>query len=191
MVLLMHVFGCLVKTTVAFGQASRGKEFLSETYNHFEGGVLFTDIDSGLTVLWQASFKHGRVYKENLGFFVEGGLLIFPNRHNTRHSSSFSELYTFAKDGKLFVAYNGSDLRVLGIIHTHPDKGEIQEPTSGNDYQFSYLGIYNYILSTHNLFIAQKNSYGVEAFERLGARNNYSSIPIINVKADEILIASN
>lgn len=183
------MMGCSERTTLS--RPAHDKEFVSEVYNHFEGGVLFTDIDLGLTVLWLASFKHGHMYKENLGFFVDGGLLISPNKYNSRRRSSFNALYTFPKDGKLFVEYNGSDLQVLGIIHTHPDKGGIQTPTPGSDYQFGYLGIHNYVITKNDLFVAYKDSNGDELYERLGGRNSYSSIPIINVKANDILIASN
>src|SRR5687767_11204204 len=74
-------------------------EFLSLSYNHFEGGVFFSDVEFGLNVLWKASFKKNNAYKENLGFFVPGGLLILPNMENTYNRAKLSALPMQLKAG--------------------------------------------------------------------------------------------
>lgn len=176
-VLLVTITACS-NNTIKQNADSRQKEiFLSEQYEHFNNGVLFPDVEMGLNVLWEASFMAGRAYKENLGFFVPGGLLILPNKDNTIHSSRLSALPVFSRDGKLFVEHQGFHLEVYGIIHTHPDEWGISGPTPTSDFQFSYLGIHNYILCHYDLLDAYRDVKGNETYVRLGARNAYSKIP--------------
>ncbi|MCU0344272.1 MAG: hypothetical protein MUF28_10710 [Ignavibacterium sp.] len=189
--ILVHAIGCSEKSTSGLVKTSTDNEFLSEQYNHFEGGILYTDIELGLDLLWNASFKNGRLYKENIGFFIDGGLLILPNRNNTRTSSSYSSVYCFTKDNKLFVEFNGNYVQVLGIIHTHPDEWGIQTPTNKHDYQFSYLGIHNYIISKYDLFDAYKAANGMELYDRLGTRKNYSAIPFVKSDIEKVIVVSN
>ncbi len=188
LILLVHILGCSDKTLLKVTQESDKREFLSEGYNHFEGGVLFTDTEEGLSVLWRSSFKYGRVYKENLGFFLEAGLLILPNYRNTQNSSAYNVMHIFSQDNKLFVAFHGTYLEVLGIIHSHPDRSGIQTPTPGRDYPFGYLGIHNYVMSKYDLFDAYKDCKGIESFKRLGPRNSYANIPLI--KSNKAIVAS-
>jgi hypothetical protein len=155
-------------------------EFLSASYCHFEGGVFFSDIEFGLDVLWNASFKNKNPYKENLGLFVPGGLLILPNIESTVNRSRISALPTQLKEGKLFVLYKSILLEVLGIIHTHPDSYSIPMPAPKNDYQYCYLGIHNYVMDQNNLFDAYKDSWGRERYRRLGIRRDYHRIPFVN-----------
>ena len=160
-------------------------EFLSLSYNHFEGGVFFSDVEFGLNVLWNASFKKNNTYKENLGFFVPGGFLILPNRDNTYNRAKISALPTQIKEGTLFVLYKSTLLKVLGIIHTHPDIYSIPIPAPGNDYQYCYLGIHSYIMDHRNLFDAYKDSRGRECHQRLGSRGDYYKIPFVH--SDSVL----
>jgi hypothetical protein len=152
-------------------------EFTSASFNHFEGGVLFTDVRAGLEILWKASFKGKYVYRENLGFFVNGGLLIAPNKDNTSESAVLGALQTKVEDGKLYVNFAGTFTEVLGMIHTHPDYYSRPEPSPRNDYQYCYLGIHSYIMDHGNLFDAYKDRKGREVYERLGPRNAYDKLP--------------
>ncbi len=157
--------------------------FLSATYNHFEGGVLFKDVEFGLKVLWEASFKNRQAYKENLGFFVPDGFLILPNKGNTIKRSRLDALPNQTGNNRLFVQFEGRVLQVLGIIHTHPDIYSVRMPSPGNDYQYGYLGIHNYVMDHLDLFDAYKDSGGNEVYERLGSRNAISRI-VLNTPRD-------
>lgn len=143
-VVITHV-ACSKKDFIS-SDTSHEERFPSASFNHFEGGVLFTDVELGLEVLWQASFKDGNAYKENLGFFVHGGLLILPNKYNTCGTARLSALPTKTDGGKLYVRFAGNDIKVFGMIHTHPDVHTRREPTPRNDYQYCYLGIHNYVM---------------------------------------------
>ena len=154
-------------------------EFLSLYYNHFEGGVFFSDVEFGLNVLWKASFKNNNPYKENLGFFVPGGFLILPNTQNTYNRGKLGALPTQVKAGNLFVWYDSTFLKVLGIIHTHPDIYSVPIPAPKNDYQYCNLGIHNYIMDHINLLDAYKDSRGRECYQRLGPRTDYHRIPFV------------
>ena len=154
--------------------ANEKNEFISNVYNHFEGGILFRDVEKGLDILWSASFKGKRVYKENAAFFVPDGLLILPNKENTTRSASLSALPVQIREGKLFVLFEGILMPVLGIVHTHIDG--LPEPTPRNDYQYGYTGIHNYIMSYVDLFDAFKNSQGNEVYSRMGSRSSVAKI---------------
>ena len=151
--------------------------FPSETYHHFAGGVLFPDVSYGLQVLWKASFKKRNVYKENLAFFVAGGLLILPNKDNTTTSSSLNALPKRLRDGVLYVDFQGVEMKVLGIIHTHPAPGCVRMPAPKADYQFCKLGLHNYVMTSLDLFDAYKDARGSEKYKRLGGRTDYAEIP--------------
>jgi len=168
----------------------KAMEFTSAAYNHFEGGILFADVQEGLDILWRASFKGKNAYKENLAFFVEGGLLITPNKDNTGKSASLGALQKKVENGKLYVNFGGMFTEVLGIIHTHPCYHSLPEPSPKSDYQYCYLGIHNYVMDHRNLFDAYKDSKGGEVYRRLGARNAYDQIPFNEVtKVSEMLVA--
>jgi hypothetical protein len=152
--------------------------FPSATFNHFEDGVLFTDAEAGLNILWDASFKDGGTYKENMGYFINGGLLILPNKDNTDLTARPIVLPVKAEDGKLFVKFRNNYTQVFGIIHTHPEFHSTPGPTPRNDYQFSYLGIHNYVMNHLNLYDAYKDANGYEVYKRLGPRNAYHRIPL-------------
>jgi len=152
--------------------------FVSASFNHFEDGILFTDIELGLTILWQASFKNGATYKENLGFFVTGGLLILPNKLNTYKSARLNALPNRIEDNKLYVLFDGNYLQIRAIIHTHPDNYSLHEPAPRYDYQYGYLGIHNYVIDHVYLLDAYKDEKGNEIFQRLGRRNAYHKIPV-------------
>jgi hypothetical protein len=154
-------------------------DFLSLWYNHFEGGVFFSNVEFGLNVLWKASFKKNNAYKENLGFFVPGGFLILPNVENTYNRAKLSALPIQLKDGYPFVLYRSTLLKVLGIIHTHPVIYSEPRPAPINDYQFCYLGIRNYIMGHNNLFEAYKDARGRECYKRLGTRKDFYRIPFV------------
>ena len=157
--------------------------FLSGEYNHFEGGVLFTDVAVGLDVLWEASFQHGRAYKENLGFFIPGGLVIAPNKNNSIHRAKLNSFFLKVIDGKLYINVNDQDLQVLGIIHTHPDERSLRMPTPRNDYQYAFMGIHNYVMAHRDLFDAYKKPNGNEVYKRLGPRSAYGKLPFTDLKA--------
>jgi len=167
----------LVAPSDSFGQEG---DFLSQDYSHFEGGVLFSDVEYGLKVLWQASFRNRKVYKENIGFFVEGGVLILPNKDNTQTASTISALPIVPANNKIYVEYYGQQMEVLGIVHTHPNPCGSQAPTSGSDFQFAYLGIHNYVIAVGDVYDAYKDRKGRETFERIGSRNELATIPFTN-----------
>lgn len=176
-VLVLTLLHTRCSNEVQLSSHLRQNEFLSLSYNHFKDGVLFTDIQTGLEVLWSASFNDGQVYKENLGVFIPAGLLIFPNTGNTPRSSKLSALPQVIRDKKLFVLFNGEFHEVLAIIHSHPDLNSLPMPSPQRDYQFCYLGIHNYVMDFNNLFDAFKNDRGEEIFVRLGTRTAYTMIP--------------
>lgn len=152
------------------------KEYHSSDFENFANGVLFNDIEFGLNVLWSASFINGRVYKENLGFIVPNGLLIIPNKYNTQYSSKMNSLPLIIQEGKLLVEFQYTFVEVLGIIHTHPNEWGVQSPTPTSDYQYSYLGIHNYILSERYLFDAYKDNKGRETFDQIDAMSASTKI---------------
>ena len=162
--------------------------FISGFYNHFEGGVLFTDVSFGLDVLWEASFQNGQAYKENLGFFVPGGLVISPNKDNSFDRARMNAFYLKVAGSKLFINVDGRELQVLGIIHTHPDAQSLRMPTPRNDYQYAFMGIHNYVMGHRDLFDAYKTANGAECYKRLGPRSAYDKLPFNDLKAS---IASN
>jgi len=166
-----------ISTEVKHQQKDR---FPSASFNHFEDGVLFTDVEAGLEILWKASFKEGNAYKENLGFFIKDGLLILPNKNNTYKSSKLGALETVLDSGKFYVKFEGTFMEVLGIIHTHPDVYSRPEPSPQNDYQYCNLGLHNYVMNHTNLFDAYKNTSGHEVYKRLGPRQAYDKIPLLN-----------
>jgi hypothetical protein len=168
-------------------KAHQKDRFLSSSYNHFENGILFTDVEAGLEVLWKASFKDGNVYKENLGFFVNGGLLILPNKYNTCTTARPTALETKIHGGKLHVKFAGNFTEVLSMIHTHPDVHTRREPTPRNDYQYCYSGIHNYVMDHLNLFDAYKDAIGREVYDRLGPRDSYHKIPIVRETIDQFV----
>ena len=137
--------------------------FVSANYNHFEGGVLFPNVKEGLEIIWSASFR-GRCnpFKENVAFFVTGGLLILPNEHNTVSTGRLSALPVKIFNNTLYVLHNEQLLEVLGIIHTHVDPYGMNTPSPKQDYQFGYLGIHNYVMSYHEIFDAFKDVHGDE-----------------------------
>src|SRR5215213_3180057 len=99
----------------------KANPFVSATYNHFEGGVLFKDVAVGVDVLWQASFRNGHTYKENVGFFVPEGLVIAPNKENKFDEGKLTAFPLQIINGSLFIRVGDRPFQVLAIIHTHPD----------------------------------------------------------------------
>jgi hypothetical protein len=180
-IVLTHV-SCSKKDFLSNEGKPQEDRFPSASFNHFEGGVLFTDVQAGLEILWKASFKEGNTYKENLGYFVKGGLLILPNKNNTYKSSKLGALQTMIDSGKYYVKFGGTFIEVLGIIHTHPDVHARTEPSPQNDYQYCNLGLHNYVMDHINLFDAFKNTKGHEVYKRLGPRHAYDKIPIYGSK---------
>lgn len=178
---LLSCLGCTEKYPhTQIQERTREREnFISAQYNHFEGGILFENVESGLNVLWNASFKNSSVYKENVGLFVSGGLLILPNRDNTHSSGRLSALRKQVKEDRLFVLHDGIWLEVFAIIHTHPRRNSLPMPTPRNDYSYCYLGIHNYVMDHENLFDAYKDSAGNECFTTLGFRGSYKLIPFV------------
>jgi hypothetical protein len=144
-----------------------------------EYGLNTPDVEYGLNVLWNRSFRNGQVYKENLGFFTPDGLLIAPNMMNTTHSSSYGFNYfeKEIKDKKLFVKWGNQKLQVLGIIHTHPNRSSIQKPTPRNDFQYGFMGIHNYVMSTYYIYDAFIKN-GREYDPILGRRHEYNKLPM-------------
>lgn len=182
--LCLVLFLTMVLTSCAERECTRGpkekrKQFVSASYNHFEQGQLFTDVVLGLNVLWDASFRYGNPYKENVGFFVADGLIINPNTENRSDHGKLTALPLNIVDGQLFITLRGIRYHVLAIVHTHPEPFSLPMPTPRNDYQFGYLGIHNYIMDQYNLFDAYKNEQGEEVYNRLGRRTAYNMIPLL------------
>ena len=164
------------------GNRQHRDRFPSASFNHFENGVLFTDIDSALEILWKASFKENNAYKENLGFFVNGGLLILPNKNNTYKSAKLGALQTRIDSGKFYVKFAGTlsrssasftPIQMFIVAPSQPQKMTINTATSG---------IHNYVMDHLNLFDAYKNTWGHEVYKRLGPRNAYNKIPLNKTK---------
>lgn len=184
-IVLMILLNCSPKEfRSASIQPFASDKFLSLTFNHFEGGVLFGDVELGMDVLWEASFKDGRTYKENVGYFVSEGLLILPNKNNTAESAQLDALPNHVVGKKLYVLFGDTYLEVLGIIHSHPDVHSLRMPTPRNDYPFSYLGIHNYVMGFLDLLDAYKDPGGNEVFDVLGPRKSYARIPFTSPKTN-------
>jgi hypothetical protein len=154
---------------------NRQRFFPSEAYNHFEGGKLFTDVQEGLDVMWKASFRYGKPYKENLGFILPHGILVAPNKDNTRSTAAISVYPKWVEYGKLLLLYNGNIYEVLAIVHTHPQP-VLQEPTPLYDFQYCFMGIHNFVISRQHIFDAWKDKDGNETFRILGKRTEYERI---------------
>ena len=127
--------------------------------------------------MWQASFVGQRPYKENVGLFVEGGLLVLPNESFEINRATLGCLDMSVEDGKLFVYFRGLYRQVLAIVHTHPDVYALREPSPFTDYPYSTLGLHNYIMGHLDLFDAFRTESGQKHYVRLGARNEYWRIP--------------
>ena len=149
---------------------------VSESFKHFEGGTLFSDVELGLDILWKTSIRKNGPYKENLAFFVEEGLLIVPNKHNTYETAVLGALPLEVIEDELFVVYRERKLKVLGIIHTHPYGSP--EPAPRRDFQYSYLGIHNFVMSRFDLYDGYKTKTGREISYRLGSRTSYKNLPL-------------
>jgi hypothetical protein len=166
------------------GHTAKAKDdFVSATYNHFEGGLIVTDIDEGIDLLWRASFKNGWPYKENLGFLIPEGLLIAPNVANSPTHAKLSVYSAILEHGKLMLNYNGRYYQVLAILHTHPSG--ISTPTPRKDFQFGFMGIHNFIISRHRIYDAFKNKKGREVFKCIGNRD--SGKMILEITQKEVL----
>ena len=153
--------------------AGIGKFFSSKPPTEdFPGGLMFTNVAEGLNTLWEMSFKNKRVHKENMAYFINGGLLILPNINNKRNRSSHS-LPTEVIDGKVFVTHNSVQYQVLAIVHTHPDAGGIQEPSARADYTFQSYGIHNYVMSSWALWDAYQDTP-----HEMGKRTDYFKLPL-------------
>jgi hypothetical protein len=151
-------------------------DFVSATYNHFEGGLIVSDIDEGIDLLWRASFKNGRPYKENLGFLIPEGLLITPNASNSPNNARLSVYRKVIEDEKLWVNYNGHFYQVLAILHTHPHPADLQTPSPRHDFQYGFMGIHNFIISRNHIYDAYKDKKGNEVFRTIGNRHAGSII---------------
>jgi hypothetical protein len=149
---------------------------VSESFGHFEGGVLFTDVVSGLDIMWDASVQQNGPYKENLAYIVAEGLLVAPNTANTTNTSLINALPLCTINNELFVFHNGRNLKVLAIIHTHP--AGIPEHTPRSDFQYCYLGIHNFVMSRFDLYEGYKTQNGNEISVRVGQRRSYEKLPI-------------
>ena len=126
-------------TSISYGleRPVQNRSFVSQDYNHFENGTMFNNVEHGLNTLWNASFRDGRVYKENMGYFTPDGLLILPNKENTTNSSRHI-LETKSKDGNQYVLWSGNYIQILGVIHTHPNINGKQDHTPGSDFPWVY-----------------------------------------------------
>jgi hypothetical protein len=187
----MIIFSCAsaCKTHKAHMTAELNKS-VSAQFNHFENGQLFTDVEKGLDILWEASFINNRAYKENVGLLVSSGLIILPNRNNKVDRGSLGMLPLQVREEKLWVYYNYSWFEVKGIVHTHPDPYCLSRPAPGNDYQFARLGVHNFIIDHSNLFDAFHDLNGDETFVRLGPRNAYRKIEpaMVLIKAEHLAL---
>jgi hypothetical protein len=188
-ILIMHTLSSCSDKGLSHDNANyKAIHSISRDYNHFEGGVLFTNVEEGLDVLWVASFKNGNnLYKENAAFFVPDGLLILPNTLNTPRSATLSVIEHYIDHHKLFVRFAGTSMQVLGIVHTHPDIFSLHIPAPKNDYQYSRLGIHNYVMDHRCLLDAYKDPAGREVFTVLGKRDTYKRIPF-NIMKEETII---
>lgn len=167
------------------GKTSPPIASVSELYNNFEGGVLFPDLRTGLDILWRASFIGKVPFKEHAAFFTPEGILICPNEHNTLQSASLSALPNKIEGNKLFVLFEGQFRQIIGIIHTHV--AGLPTPAPRNDFQYSYIGIHNYVMSSHDLYDAFRDSYGREVTYRIGARNSYEKLPFHDLKISTLI----
>jgi hypothetical protein len=174
-VMILGAGGCADKLIdVDATSARQHDEFVSAAYDHFKDGLILTDINEGLDLLWRASFRNGRVYKENLALILPEGVLITPNNANTRNRARLSTYQKIIDGEKLFVIYQGRRYEVLAIIHTHPDGLPIPAPRF--DFQYAFLGIHNFVISRNHIYDAFKDKKGNEIFRRIGDRTSTDMI---------------
>jgi hypothetical protein len=182
--LLLFTLGYLALCCCSRGgyQFSHRPQSISLQFQHFEGGRLFIDAQTGLDILWKASFAGSVPYKETVAYFIDEGLLILPNSLNTARSGKVAPLSLQIVGQAVFVLYDGTYRRIRAIIHTHPDPCSLPMPAPGKDFPFSGYGIHNYIMDFGNLLDAYVDRTGNEVFSRIGDRDAYSLIPESKVK---------
>jgi len=130
----------------------------------FSEGVLYKikDIGRGLKDIWEASkYVKGEGYKESFGIFTSEGLLVLPNKENGEDNpvGSFKFLSSIINEMQSKVIFNGEELEILGIVHTHPDSGGKSEHTPYSQSRFEWnwtkSKIGNYVIAIDGIYHAQ------------------------------------
>ncbi|GHM98601.1 hypothetical protein WSM22_00910 [Cytophagales bacterium WSM2-2] len=130
----------------------------------FHGGVLYKieDIGQGLKDMWKASgCVNEGLCKENLGLFTSQGLLVLPNKGNSYNHvmGSLKFLGSLINGDHTKVIFQGEEIEILGMVHTHPNFAGIMEHTPYAQVQFEWNWtagkIGNYVLATDGIYQAQ------------------------------------
>jgi RHS repeat-associated protein len=104
-----------------------------------QGAFLVTDPAKAYEYMWNNSFRDGKAWRENLGFLVEGGVIVLPTEgpryqqlvkmkdsfygtNNSQMSRSDYIPYTY-RNGTRYVYLDGKEYKVLAGVHTHPEGG--------------------------------------------------------------------
>lgn len=132
----------------------------------FEGGALYQieHISQGLEDMWSASMRAGdEAPKENLGLFTSKGLLVLPNKANTRSSmlTSLKFLNAIICNDQGSVIFNSEELEIFGMVHTHPDASGVSEHASFDrkrfEWQWTTGKIGNYVIANDGVYRAQRD----------------------------------
>jgi hypothetical protein len=131
----------------------------------FAGGVMYTDIAQGLKDMWAASgYFKGEGYMENVGIFTSKGLLVLPNSGNMTRSpykplGSFRFLGSLISKDQTKLTFGGAELKILGMVHTHPDPAGLQGHSpyhkSASDWLFASGQIGSFVISHSGLYQGQ------------------------------------
>lgn len=73
--------------------------------------------------MWRRSFRADQqtVYCENAAWLTNKGVLMLPNYKNRRDESDLNYYRLVTHEGVSYVRYHGQELRILGVVHTHPN----------------------------------------------------------------------
>ena len=93
------------------------------TFNK-EGTVFFRSIKEGMKHMWNNSHKDGKIFKEQSGMVVKGGIVIGNDENNYKQSSETGVNSIVSKRdklGKISKVKSGDDeYTAVAPIHTHP-----------------------------------------------------------------------
>jgi RHS repeat-associated protein len=89
-----------------------------------DGTAFFKDIKTGINHMWNNSHKDGKIYKEQSGMIVKGGIVVGNDENNYKESSEAGINSIVSKrsgSGKILNVKSGStEYTAVAPIHTHP-----------------------------------------------------------------------
>ena len=95
----------------------------SATFNK-DGTAFFKSIKEGIKHMWNNSHKDGKIFKEQSGMIVKGGIVVGNDENNYKQSSEAgvkSMVSKTDKEGKIEKVKSGDvEYTAVAPIHTHP-----------------------------------------------------------------------